>query len=231
VTVLFDAATGRLRLSADDWEALLSWSRDHSRQGEHLTRLREAGVIRGDWPHSSVMPALEAALDHITTLRVRQRLHDGRRIDGTGLVARGAVAFLLDAPDDLRELLTVHPTMLTSALARVVALGPRDRGEIEDREAAADAETDLFGSDAGRRRAAADAIGGLPGVDGPWNYWSVHAHRQPDGLEEGLTVLDTPDQMWLVERTREKLLLSPTDPTRVWRLLIRISSHAMELFR
>jgi len=225
MTVLFDAETGRLRLSADSWQALRLWGQGRSRDGERTAALHDAGVIERGRPHPSLVPALEAALEPVVTLAIEQRDNQGSRIDGTGWVVPGIAALLLDAPDELCELVTVHAAMLPSALARVVALGPRDRGATSPLHVPDGAMDRLLGADTGARRAVANELGKdrLPDIaDGPWNHWSIRAQWAPDG-QRTVTVLDTSRQMWLVVRPTPGVhTLCPTDPTQVWRLLTRL---------
>lgn len=224
MTVLFDAGTGRLRVSPESWEALRQWSAGRSRHGEQTEELHDAGVIIQGRPHPSLVPALGAAIEPLVTLTVQQCDHEGKRIDGSGWVSEGAAALLLDAPDGLRELVTVHPAMLPAALSRVVALGPRGRGEALPLQVPDEITSLLLGPDALRRHRALLEWGAerLPGVaDGPWNRWSLGAQWAPDG-QRFVSVLDTPQQMWLMERAAGQHVLWPTDPTEVWRLLTRL---------
>ncbi len=224
MTVLFDPVTGRLRLSADHWEALLSWSQGRSSPDRQTADLRTAGVIDQGHLHTSLVPALGAALEPVITLAVEQSDDEGVRIDGTGWVGPAGGAFLLDAPDELRELVVVHPAMLPATLARIVALGPRERGATSPRRHSDAAMGALLSADTRARRAAVNEAGGdslSDLIDGPWNHWSIRAQWPPDG-QHGLAVLDTVQQMWLIERSAGMSLLRPTDPTEVWRLLIRI---------
>ncbi len=224
MTVLFDAVTGRLRLSVDSWDALCQWGAGRSPHGQQTEALHDAGVIEQGRPHPSLAPALGAALAPLVRLTIGQCDHEGRHIDGSGWVTPGAAALLLDAPDDLRELVTVHPAMLAATLARVVALGPRGRGETLSLHVPDDVASPLLGPDVQRRRTVALEFGAdrLPDlVDGPWNHWNIEARWDPD-TRRVITVLDTPHQMWLVERAFGVHVLWPTNPTQVWRLLTRL---------
>lgn len=231
MTVLFDAGTGRLRLSQDSWQALHEWSAGRSRHGAQTAALHDAGVIDQGQPHRTLVPALEAALEPLATLSVEQRDHDGRRLDGAGWATRGAAALLLDAPDDLRELATVHPAMLPAALARVVALGPRMRGATAPLHVRDAVASRLLGSDPDERHRVVEDLGAdlLPGLaGGPWNHWTVLARWESDG-QRAVTVLDSSHQMWLVERGAGVHVLWPADPTQVWRLLTRLLPSDDEL--
>ncbi len=233
MTVLFDTGTGRLRLSPGAWEALCQWSAGRSRHEEQTAALHDAGVIAQGSPHPSLAPALGAVLEPLVTLDVRQCDHEGRRIDATGWVAPGAAALLLDAPQDLRELMTVHPAMLPAALARVVALGPRARTADSPLHVPDELAALLLGSDGQGRRTAVREVGGdrLPDVaEGPWNHWSIEARWALDAGRT-VTVLDTPHQMWLVERGAGQHVLWPSDPTSVWRLFTRLLPADDELPR
>jgi len=233
VTVLFDQRSGRLRLDQRAADALLAWARGAASGGPAIAELHEAGVIARGRPHAALVPAVEALSEPVCRVRVKLTTH-GAHESGSGWVMSEAAALLLDLPDGLRELVTVHPTFLPAGLARVVRLGPRRRADTEPLHLPSSSVAALVGGDDAARRAAADsissdvvddrtrtAIGGL--TSGPVAHWSIgvswRAARDQAG-ERRLSVLDTPDAgLWLLEPVHELTTLWPSTPTAAWRAL------------
>jgi len=233
VTVLFDRRSGRLRLDKRAADALVAWARGTASGCQALTELHEAGVITRGRPHAALVPAVEALSEPVCRVQVSFTTH-GEDQSGSGWVMSDAAALLLDLPDGLRELVTVHPTFLPAGLARVVRLGPRPRVEAEPLHLPSSLLGTLLGGDDVARRAAADgisrdiadshartAIRSL--ASGSVAHWSVgvswRAARDRPG-ERRLSVLDTPDAgLWLLEPVHELTALWPSTPTAVWRAL------------
>ncbi|WP_163573223.1 hypothetical protein [Fodinicola feengrottensis] len=123
--VLFDAESGRLRLDDDSFETLSQWAHGQPTAGD-VAPLRQAGVIdRSRRPHEKLLPGLLAVSEPVCTVEITV---EGEKLEtGRGWVCAEAAALLLDLPGGLKEFVTVHPSFLPAALARIVRLGPRPR--------------------------------------------------------------------------------------------------------
>ena len=234
MTVRFDRRSGRLRLDQPACDALLAWAGGAEAAGPGIAELREAGVIVRGRPHAAVAPAVHALSEPVCRLQVELRPGDGAERGGSGWVMSQAAALLLDLPEGLRELVTVHPTFVPAGLARVVGLGPRPRVPAEPLHLPEPLAAALTGPDVTARRDAADSISNhLDGTTarrvvrslgrGSAGYWSVRASwpAAPDRAGERLLrVVDTGDAgLWLVEPGDGLTALWPTTPTVVWRAL------------
>ncbi|WP_163508627.1 hypothetical protein [Fodinicola acaciae] len=237
--VLFDATSGRLRLDAGSFDVLSGWVTGHDTTPAALEPLRAAGVIVRGRPHELLMPGLVAVGEPLCTVEIT--IEDaGRNVEsGRGWVCDDAAALLLDLPDELHEFVTVHPTFLPAALARVVRLGPRPRtatmplqvrNTLLDELLSADESVRATAVDAliaetpeGERELTAEAARALG--SGLSHRWRVRIEwTAPDGSPggRGIRVLDTAAGLWITEPTVGVSVVWPTTPSAVWRTLISL---------
>jgi hypothetical protein len=121
-----------------------------------------------------------------------------------GWVSYDAAALLLPATggEERRRLMSLHPTLLPEALARLVDLGPRPRPDTTEPVSAAD-----------------------PGIREVRRRWRLGATWTLDDGANGsaaLEVLDAETGLWLVHPGADELLAWPVTPTFVWRQIVRI---------
>jgi hypothetical protein len=233
MTVAFDARTGRLRLDQKTFDCLVAWSRGATEPGPELSDLQEAGAIEYGLPHPSVRPGLRAVTESTCRLQIGSMDDHGQRRTGDGWVSRDAAALLLDIPDGRRELITVHPTFLPMAIARVVRLGPHPRLGSDPLHLPRAIYDGLLAIDRAERKRAAerlfrddpepplrDVVESL--VTDPWRLWAVTlTWTTPPGEPAGraLQVLATEAGLCLVDTGGRDSTLWPTSATGVWRRL------------
>jgi len=234
VTVDFDSGTGRLRLDPQTCAALLAWADGAPSSDPALAELAQQGVIHKGRPHPALVPALEALTDPVCEVSVTRSSDEGDLPGGEGGVALTAAGLLLDAPGGLRELVTVHPTFLPAALATIVRLGPRPRVDSEPLHLPASALDGLLMGDPASRRQSAGNVGA--DIEAPaaraavaslastsWHRWAIVISwpaRPGQPGERRLEVLDTPALgVWILEPATGLVVLWPSTPTAVWRLL------------
>ena len=244
MTVLFDTATGRLRLDRASVDALLAWVDGGAPAPEAMAALTAAGVVDSGGPHPVLLPVLDAITEPVCRLRLER---DGQPF-ATGWATVGGAAVLLPLPDDLLELIGLHPSFVPAALARLIGLGPRrrhdgdpwqvpsavldallraepDGAEREEALAAIDGEAVQVAGD--HAAVAVDAL-----AAGRCRRWTATAEwqaaQQPGSRR--LDLLDaSPVGVWLLEPTGERVVLWPTTPTAVWRSLARLMPGDAEL--
>jgi hypothetical protein len=240
MTVAFDPATGRLRLDRAHFDTLLAWCRGRRMTADtDLEPLRGTGVVHGDRLHPAVAPALAAAAN--PTCRLETLVYDdtGDRLHAEAWLAPEAAVFLLPLPEGVFELVTTHPTYAPAVVARLVRLAPRPRlagsGPLQ---VSAEVFEALLSADADVRRSAAalvdrDAEPALAHLvnslaSGSWQVWTTQA-TWPGSDGRALHVVDTRAGACLVEATHDTVMLWPTHPTQLWRLLIRLLPDAAEI--
>ena len=240
MTVQFDAATGRLRLPRDEFDALATLVRGGDVDNARLAELRSAGAVRGRQPHPVLVPVLGAVAEPVCGLRL-ELVDDQRRTEqGEGWVAGDAAALLLESPEAGQcELVAVHPMFLPAAIARIVRLGPRPRiPAAEPLQVRPELLDRLTSHHSGVREDAAREL--PPGAtaaalaSGLRLDWSVRASWT--GLRDSLggrtlRVLDTVAGLWLVEPGGGAMVVWPTTPTAVWRALVLLLPRDVELSR
>jgi hypothetical protein len=234
MTVAFDARTGRLRLDQKTFDCLVAWARGTADPGPELGELRDAGAIRSGAPHPAVWPGLQAVTEPVCRLHLASIDDDGRCRSGDGWIASNAAALLLDAPDSMRELITVHPTFLPMAIARIVRLGPHPRPGTDPLHIPRVVYEGLFAPDRAERRLAAERISAGASdepplrdvveqlVTGPWRLWAVTlTWTTPDGepAAHAMQVAGTLAGLCLVDTGGQDSTLWPTTATGVWRRL------------
>lgn len=247
--LMFDTATGRLRLDPEMFRHLAGWAAGTQPPGSVLGEFREAGVIQGGAPHPALAAGLHAVRAPRCRLRADLRAAQGRTETGECWVSDEPVAaLLLDLPDGLVEFVTLDPAFLPLALARVVELGPRPRlaaqplqapSGLLDRLTAAEpdvragavSELAAMAPDAATREAVAALSSGLR------RDWVIRsAWQAPAGSELAgrmVRVLDSSAGLWLIQPQAVlgmgAELLWPTTPTMVWRYLTRLLPDDHEL--
>jgi hypothetical protein len=194
---VLDASRGRLRIAEPTLTVLVAHAADpvaaavESGAEEQLAALRAAGVIEGGRAHPAIAPAVAAIVrPELCTLELA---YSGKAM--RGWVSYDGAALLLPVRDDdeRRTLLSLHPTLLPEALARLVDLGPRPRPD-----ATAPVSPDAVGDV--RRR------------------WRLSAAWTSGGAR--LEILDAASGLWLLEG--EDALAWPVTPTFVWRHIVRM---------
>lgn len=246
--VVFEAASGRLRLDRTAFDTLVALARGHTiGQDGETAELRAAGVLdEHGSPAEALRAGLRAVADPVCRLEVRMQHADGRREAHEGWVAGHAAALLLAADGGLLELVSVHPSFLPEALARLVGLGPGPRLEGaapvrltvrtinqltgSDPRARSAAAEQLRRAAAGTdQQATAQALGG--GVRCRWEAVVTWPAAAGVAGRRALHVLDTPAGPWLLEPAGAGLLAWPTTPTTVWRALTTLLPRDHELLR
>ncbi len=179
------------------------------------------------------------------SLAVQLDRGDGSTDVGTGRAAPEAAALLLSAPDDLLELVTVHPTFLPAGLWRVLGMGPRPRTDAEPVQVPVHLFERMLGNDLELREAAVDRLLSGGGVDAnhpvlralagtDWTRWNAAVEWEaPQGRRgrRALTVLDTAAGVWLIEDAGPHGVVWPSTPTVVWRALTLLLPGDDELNR
>lgn len=117
----FDPATGRLRLTAAEFEQLVH----HSAPGSsHPADLVAAGALTDDGPHPLLAAGLAAVRTPLCRILVQVVGDAGSHLH-QGWVSLQAAAFLLRVREDRYDFLTTGPDFTPAAIARVLRLGPR----------------------------------------------------------------------------------------------------------
>jgi hypothetical protein len=208
-TIAFDERTGRLRVDQATFDSLVAWALRGADEppGPHLAALRDAGAVRPDAAHPALAPGLLAVTEPVCRLSLRLTDGRGRTRAGDGWIRADAASLLLDLPDGMRDFLTVHPSFLPAAIARVVSLGPRPRVR------------------SGPVRVPAAEL-----ASGTWRVWRAEMTWTGPGVRRrDVHVADGREGLLLVELDGEEAVLRPTTPTAVWRLLIRLLPDTAEL--
>jgi hypothetical protein len=175
---LLEASKGRLQIAERTLGALVAHAADPVAAAlepgaeEELVALRAAGVIEGGRAHPAIADGLAAIVR--PTLCTLELDYAGKAM--RGWVSTEGAALLLPARDgeQLRTLISLHPTLLPEALARLVDLGPRPRPD-----ATAPVAPETVGDV--RRR------------------WRLSAAWESGGA--GLEILDAADGLWLLHDT------------------------------
>jgi hypothetical protein len=167
---------------------------------EQLALLQGAGVIRGGSSHPALRGALAAIVrPDLCTLELDQ---SGRSMQGW--VSYDDAALLLPATDgeERRRLVSLHPTLLPEALARLVDLGPRPRPASAEAVAPDD-----------------HAVGE---VHRRWRLGATWTLDDGTAGGAGIEVLDADTGLWLLHPGEDELLAWPVTPTLVWRQIARL---------
>ncbi len=226
------------------FDALTRWVSGDEVAEEAVARLVEAGVIDSGRPHEALVAGLEAVTGSVCRLHVEVRDEAGELERANCWVSGGAAALLVDLPGGMRrEFLTVHPTFLPGALARLLGLGPRPRLDAQPLTVPEPLFDRLLDPDADQRQAAlpvllADnedeqvAATAQALVTGSRRAWSVQVEwqtRQDQPQQRTLKVLDTEAGLWLVEPGPTGPAMWPATATTVWRALVLLLPRDDEL--
>jgi hypothetical protein len=167
---------------------------------EQLALLQSAGLISGGGSHPAIRGALAAIVR--PDLCTVELAYGGRSMQGW--VSYDDAALLLPGTDgeERRRLISLHPTLLPEALARLVDLGPRPRPAAVKPIPCDDSSIGEV-----RRRWRLGAT------------WTLD-----DGTTGGaaVEVLDAETGLWLVHARDADLLAWPATPTFVWRQIVRL---------
>lgn len=207
--IAFDERTGRLRVDQATFDRLVAWAAGGADEppGADLAALRDAGAMLRGAAHPALAPGLLAVTRPVCRLRLRLTDEHGVTSAGDGWIRPDAASLLLDLPAGMRDFVTVHPSFLPAAIARVVRLGPRPRVR------------------SGPVRMPAEGMTG-----GAWRVWRAEmAWAGPGVRRREVHVADGREGLLLVELDGEEAVLRPTTPTAVWRLLIRLLPDTAEL--
>ena len=179
-------------------------------------------------------PECQAVTEPVCRLHLASIDDGGRCRSADGWVASNAAALLLDAPAGMREMVTVHPTFLPMAIARVVRLGPHPRSGADPLHVPRVVYDGLFAADLAERRRAAERLSaGASGdpplrdvvehlVTGPWRLWAVTltwTTPQGEPAAQAMQVAATDAGLCLVDTGAQDSTLWPTTATGVWRRL------------
>jgi hypothetical protein len=241
--VRFDPETATLRLDRETFAALVAHAAQPTGDAAHPAELRDAGAFRDGRYHPALEQGLDAVLNPVCRLEVRLADVHGRDAHIQGWVAGHAAGFLLPAQEGLDDFVVVHPGFVPDQLARIVGLGPRPRApaatplrlgtELLDELTAPDParrtaapHSTLEGTSTEARAAARALATGLRA------RWEVVARWLPAPSSSGqraMHVLDTEAGLWAVEPDAGGLVVWPTTPTAVWRLLVTLLPRDDEL--
>ena len=241
--VRFDAETATLRMDRETFAALVAHAAQPTGDAAHLAELYEAGALRDGRYHPALEQGLDAVLNPVCRVDVRVADAHGRDDHCDGWVAGHAAGFLLPAQGEFWEFVVLHPSFVPEQLARIVGLGPRPRASTaRPLELATELLDELTASDPGRR---ADAPQRVPGTSSEeaWAIaralatgfrarWEVVVRWLPAPGSSGqraMHVIDTETTLWAVEPGGTGLVVSPTTPTAVWRLLVTLLPRDEEL--
>jgi hypothetical protein len=241
--VRFDAETATLRMDRETFAALVAHAAQPTGDTAHLAELYEAGALRDGQYHPALEQGLDAVLNPVCRVDVRVADAHGRDDHCDGWVAGHAAGFLLPAPGEFWEFVVLRPSFVPEQLARIVGLGPRPRASTaRPVELATELLDELTASDPGRR---ADAPQRVPGTSSEeaWAIaralatgfrarWEVVVRWLPAPGSSGqraMHVIDTETTLWAVEPGGTGLVVSPTTPTAVWRLLVTLLPRDEEL--
>jgi hypothetical protein len=136
-----------------------------------------------------------------------------------------------------------HPSFVPEQLARIVGLGPRLRATaVRPVELDTDLLDELTAADPGRRSHAVQRVMGRRPEEarsivrrlatGFRARWEVVVRWRPAPGSSGqraMHVIDAESILWAVEPGETGLLVGPTTPTDLWRLLVALLPRDQEL--
>jgi hypothetical protein len=241
--VRFDPETATLRLDRETFATLVAHATQPTGDAAHLAELYEAGALRDGRYHPALEAGLDAVLNPVCRVEVRVADAHGREDHCDGWIAGHAAAFLLPTQRELCAFVVVHPSFVPEQLARIVGLGPRPRASTaRPLELATELLDELTASDPRRRAGALQRLlnSGPEDVQtlaraltsGFRSRWEVVVRWLPAPGSSGqraMHVIDTETTLWAVEPGGTGLVVSPTTPTAVWRLLVTLLPRDEEL--
>jgi hypothetical protein len=214
--VRFDAETATLRLARETFAAMVAHAAQPTGDAAHLAVLREAGALHDGRYHPALDQGLDAVLNPVCRLEVRVADANGREEQCDGWVAGRAAGFLLPTQGELWEFVVVHPSFVPEQLARIVGLGPRPRAPT--------ARPLALGSELLDELIQVD-----PGFRARWEVVVRWLPAPGSTGQRALHVIDTETAFWAVEPGGTGLLVEPTTPTAVWRMLVTLLPRDDEL--
>lgn len=240
--VLFDPGTGRLRLPPAEFTALLEYP---GTDAAPLTDLTAAGVLGDAGPHPLLLPGLTAVHGPVCRLFLHVAGAAGVHLHH-GWVDAEAAAFLLHVREGQVEFVTVGPTFVPAAIARVLRLAPRPPLGLDGFGTHAEVVDGLFAENSSERNEALTALrAAASGVrleawetavqDRTWRACrAAVSWTGPDGEPAGrdVAILDTPAGILRVDRAEPpgiSALWTPTSMTSVWRSLTALLPGDEEL--
>lgn len=241
----FDPETATLRLDRESFAALVAHAAQPTGNAPLLAELQGVGALHEGRYHPAVEQGLDAVLNPVCRLQVRVADRHGREDHCDGWVAGHAAGFLLPVQGERWEFVVVHPSFVPERLARIVGLGPRPRAPTaRPVELGTELLDQLTASDPGGRAGAlqrvlnsgpedAQAIARVL-ASGFRSRWEVVARWRPAPGSTGqraMHVIDTEATLWAVEPAGTGLVVWPTSPTTVWRLLVTLLPRDEELTR
>jgi hypothetical protein len=230
VTVAFQPDSGRLRLSAEEFELMVvSLSEQAGAESGPAAALHEAGVLRADGPHPALRLGLSTVVEPVCRLDVCVA-GGAARLLHQGWFSTQAAAFLRHVREDEFEFLTVPPEFVPVALARMVRLGPRQAGaDREGSEISTACFDDLFSAEATRRTAALRLLGGVADRR-VWRLDLVWPGPEDSLAGRAVAATDGPDGMCLLEPTDEsRVVLRPLSATTAWQRFVTMLPTDHEL--
>jgi hypothetical protein len=241
----FDPETATLRLDRETFAALVAHAAQPTGNASLPAELQAAGALHEGRYHPALEQGLDAVLNPVCRLQVRVADPHGRGDHCDGWVAGSAAGFLLPAQGALWEFVVVHPGFVPERLARIVGLGPRPRAPTaRPVELGTELLDELTASDPGGRAGALQQVLNRGPEDaqalaralasGFRSRWAVVARWLPAPGSTGqraMHVIDTETTLWAVEPAGTGLVVWPTTPTTVWRLLVTLLPRDEELAR
>jgi hypothetical protein len=241
--VRFNPETATLQLNRETFAALVAHAAQPPPNASPPAELQAAGALHEGRYHPALEQGLNAVLNPVCRLQVRVADPHGREDHCDGWIAGHAAGFLLPTQRELCAFVVVHPSFVPEQLARIVGLGPRPRAStVRPLELATELLDELTASDPGRR---ADAPQRVPGTSpeearaiaralatGFRARWEVVVRWLPAPGSRGqraIHVIDTETTLCAVEPGGTGLVVSPTTPTAVWRLLVTLLPRDEEL--
>jgi hypothetical protein len=241
----FDPETATLRLDRETFAALVAHAAQPTGNASPPAELQAVGALHEGRYHPALEQGLDAVLNPVCRLQVRVADPHGREDQCEGWVAGNAAGFLLPVQGELCEFGVVHPSFVPEQLARIVGLGPRPRAPTarpvelgtglldeltaSDPRRGAGALQRVLHSGPEDAQAIARALAG-----GFRSRWEVVARWLPAPGSTGqraMHVIDTETTLWAVEPGGTGLVVWPTTPTTVWRLLVTLLPRDEELPR
>lgn len=252
----FDTRSGRLRLSADEFDALTrlaspgeGGARDGVADAAHVAALEACGAVTSGTPHTLLTAAVTACATPIATLEVIATGPGGQQVHQAWLSLVSAV--LADRGDGTYDLAAVGTDFVPTVVARLTYFGRRDLLSPARIAVGTDLLTALSSAVADERRYAAGAVAALlrgagpAGSNGPegwsrmataletgpWRWWvcDISWPRGDEVAGRRLAVLDAGGLMARADVSDRGSALVPTTATEVWRLLTSILPSEEEL--
>lgn len=209
-----DPDTGGLLVSERAWQALRAIGAEETpADADMLEALEELGLVRDERLEPVLGRAMQAVGAPLAGLTARRR-----GLEMRGWMDAEAALVLVPRGGELSELSVVAVGYLPDLLARLLDLGPR-QAPVGDEVSVAPGVLAQAIAGPGRQ-APAD---GLPGLR---DHWEVEISASaPPRHSERLEIADTDDGLREIVSDGAAVRISPTTPSRVWRLLTAMVAH------